>query len=73
MTSTAGIVASLLFIIAGVALIKLRTPIANKAAILYKKLGIEFPEDLYTKQLVFIGVMLMIIGFLGATGLLTYL
>ena len=66
-------VISLLFIVLGIVLIKLRLPIGRRAAILYKKIGIEVPEDLYAKQFVFIGILLMIVGFLGATGLITQL
>lgn len=73
MDNTSGTIISLLFIILGVALIKLRAPIGHKASELYKKFGIEVPEDLYTKQFVFVGVLLMIVGFLGATGLLSQL
>lgn len=62
---------SLLFIVLGVVVIKLREPIGQKAAILYKKIGVDVPEDLYTKQFAFIGVLLMVVGFLGATGLLS--
>ena len=66
-------IVSLLFIILGVVVIKLRVPIGQRAAILYKKIGVDVPEDLYTKQFAFIGVLLMIVGFLGATGLLSQL
>lgn len=58
------------FIILGVVLIKFKTPVGTKAANIYKKIGIDVPASLYTKQFVFIGVLLMIVGFLGATGLL---
>ncbi|MGD8566717.1 MAG: hypothetical protein PVJ39_01335 [Gammaproteobacteria bacterium] len=70
MNITTGTLVSLLFIILGVILIKLRNPIGKKAVTWYKKVGIEVPEDIYIKQFVFVGVMLMLIGFLGATGLL---
>ncbi|WP_455222579.1 hypothetical protein [Kaarinaea lacus] len=60
-----------LFIIVGVILIKFKTPVGHKAAELYKKIGIEVPHVLYEKQFVFIGVLFMIVGFLGATGLLS--
>ncbi|MGD8571722.1 MAG: hypothetical protein PVG89_17435 [Gammaproteobacteria bacterium] len=73
MTLSGATLISLLFIILGVALVKMRKSVGEKAAIWYKKLGIEVPEELYTKQFAFIGVMLMIVGFLGATGLLAYL
>jgi hypothetical protein len=70
MNITTGTFVSLLFIILGVVLIKLRDPIGKKASALYKKIGIEVPEEIYSKQFAFVGVMLMLIGFLGATGLL---
>jgi len=60
----------LLFIVAGVILIKFKSPVGRKAAEMYKKIGIEVPHLLYEKQFVFIGVLFMIVGFLGATGLL---
>jgi len=59
-----------LFIVIGVILVKFKAPVSRKAAELYKKIGIEVPHLLYEKQFVFIGVLLMIFGFLGATGLL---
>jgi hypothetical protein len=62
-----------IFIVLGVVLIKFKAPVSHKAASFYKKFGIEVPELLYEKQFVFIGVLLMIVGFLGATGLLAEL
>lgn len=62
---------SLLFIILGVLLIKFKAPVGHKFAQLYKKIGIDVPEYLYEKQFVFIGVLLMVVGFLGATKLLS--
>lgn len=71
MDNSSGTLISFIFIILGVVIIKLRTPIGQKAAEFYRKIGIEVPEELYTKQFMFIGVLLMIVGFLGATGLLS--
>ena len=71
MESTSGTLISLMFIVLGVAVIKLRAPIGHKASAFYKKFGIEVPEDLYAKQFAFVGVLLMVVGFLGATGLLS--
>ena len=68
-----GTVFGLLFIISGVLLVKFRVPIGQKSAILYQKLGIDIPESTYAKQFAFIGVLMMIVGFLGATGLLAYI
>lgn len=70
MNITTSTLVSLLFIILGVVLIKLRAPLGKTAAGWYKKLGIQVPEEIYGKQFVFVGVMLMLVGFLGATGLL---
>lgn len=73
MENVTGTIFGLIFIIVGVALIKFRSPIGQKAATIYQKLGIDIPEPLYEKQFAFIGVLMMIVGFLGATGLLAYI
>lgn len=62
-----------MFMLIGVALIKLRHRAASKAAILYKKIGIDVPEQLYTKQFYFIGVLFIIFGFLAGTGLTKFI
>jgi hypothetical protein len=36
---------------------------------LYKRWGVDVPEDRYVKQFVFIGVVLIAVGFLVTTGL----
>jgi hypothetical protein len=58
------------FIIGGVLLIRLRMFLAPRAANLYRKLGIEVPDELYAKQFTFIGVMMMLFGFLIVTRLI---
>lgn len=73
MENIPGTVFGLLFIILGVVCIKFRAPIGHKAAVIYQKLGIDISEELYQKQFAFIGVLMMIVGFLGATGLLAYI
>jgi len=73
MENITGTLFGLLFIIVGVVLVKFRSPIGQKAALIYQKVGIEIPEHLYEKQFAFIGVLMMIVGFLGATGLLAYI
>lgn len=73
MENVTGTTFGFIFIICGFLLIKFRTPIGGKAAILYQKLGIEIAEEMYQKQFVFIGVLMMIVGFLGVTGLLAYI
>jgi len=72
MENMTGTVFGLLFIILGVLFVKFRAPIGQKAAVLYQQLGIEIPEELYKKQFAFIGVLMMVVGFLAATGLLAY-
>lgn len=73
MGTITGTAFGLIFIIIGVLFIKFRSPIGQKAAVIYQKLGIEIPEELYEKQFAFIGVLMMIVGFLGATGLLAHI
>lgn len=63
----------LAFIIAGVLLIQFRMVLAPRAANLYRKLGIDVPPELYAKQFTFIGVMMMLFGFLTATRLVHFL
>lgn len=73
MENLTGTTFGLIFIIIGFLLIKFRSPIGQKAAVLYQKLGIEIAEEMYEKQFAFIGVLMMVVGFLGATGLLAYI
>lgn len=63
----------LVFIVLGLVLIVFRNQISTWAAALYGKLGIPIPVDRYARQFFFIGVLMMIIGLLAATGLLDQL
>ncbi len=62
-------VISLIIAFLGLAMIFTRVKLARRAASLYRRLGIDVPEELYAKQFVFIGVLLIIFGFLVATDL----
>ncbi len=61
------------FIALGAFLITVRAGAARKMTTLYKKWGVEVPEDRYLKQFVFIGVVLIVVGFLVTTGLIDIL
>jgi len=56
----------------GVTLILLRRGISYYMAAGYRKIGIDIPQDKYAKQFVFIGAILVVLGFLAATGLVQY-
>ncbi len=58
------------FIIAGVLLIRFRITLAPRAANLYRKMGFNVPTKLYAKQFTFIGIMMMLFGFLITTRLI---
>ena len=64
------IIVSTLFMVLGFVLVKRKVSLGQKAASYYQKIGLQVPEDLYAKQFMFVGVLLMIVGFLGITGLL---
>ncbi len=57
----------------GVILARLRRGISRHVAAWYRKIGVDIPEDTYAKQFVFIGVMLGILGFLVASGLIQHI
>lgn len=63
--------AGLLFVFLGIVLIMLRGPISVLAASLYHKLGISVPADGYARQFMFIGVLMIIVGLLTTSGLLS--
>jgi len=67
------LVLSAITIIAGVLAILFKEKLGRGATRLYKRMGIEVPQQLYAKQFAFIGVLLMILGFLMGTGLLDLL
>ncbi len=54
----------------GAFLIFFRAAAAHKMTALYKRWGVEVPRDRYVKQFVFIGVVLIAVGFLVTTGLI---
>jgi len=55
-------------IVLGFVLIRLRTIISRYLVTWYRKIGIEVPEDKYTKQFVFVGMIMAVLGFLAASG-----
>jgi len=57
-------------IIAGILVILFKEKLGRGATRLYKRMGIEVPQQLYAKQFGFIGILLMLLGFLIGTGLL---
>ncbi|MCP4042897.1 MAG: hypothetical protein GY731_13225 [Gammaproteobacteria bacterium] len=60
-------------IVLGAILIWLRTEICRYLVTWYQKIGIEVPGDKYTKQFVFIGIIMVVLGFLVASGLSRHL
>ncbi len=60
----------MVFMALGALLIFVRAAAARKMTALYKRWGVEVPEDRYVKQFVFIGVVLIAVGFLVTTGLI---
>ncbi len=64
---------SLLMTITGVIFIYFRLPLASKAVSLYNKLGMSVSAELYAKQFVFIGTMMIVVSFLSITGLINFL
>ncbi len=58
------------FMVLGAFLISVRAAAARKMTALYRRRGIEVPEDRYVKQFVFIGIVLIAVGFLVTTGLI---
>lgn len=63
----------LLVMSVGLIFIFFRLPLASKAVALYKKLGVDVSVELYAKQFVFIGVMMIVVSFLSITGLINFL
>ncbi len=62
--------AGLVVLILGVLLIIFRRQFANMVAGLYKKMGIEVPVEKYAQQFKWVGLILLILGFLVSTDLL---
>ncbi|HEB59556.1 MAG TPA: hypothetical protein ENJ01_10060 [Gammaproteobacteria bacterium] len=73
MNESSPLLLSALAIIAGVLVIVFKRPLGAGATRLYRRLGIDVPESLYIRQFVFVGVLLMILGFLLGTGLFALL
>lgn len=63
------------FIIAclGLLMILNRVKLGRGASSMYRRLGVDVPEGLYAKQFMFVGVLLLVLGFLLASGLWSYL
>lgn len=53
----------------GVIMVLTRARLGRGAASLYRRLGINVPDELYAKQFMFVGVLVTLFGFLLATGL----
>jgi hypothetical protein len=60
-------------IVFGIILIQLRKGISQYMVKLYLNMGIDIPEDKYSKQFVFIGILFVALGFLVASGLIHHL
>ncbi len=65
--------AGIILIVVGIALIQLRRLLSQYLLRLYQKIGIEVPKEKYAKQFVLVGVILIVLGFLMASGLIQYL
>jgi len=59
--------------LAGVTFIYYRLPLASKAADIYNKLGINVSVELYAKQFVFIGILMIVVSILFITDLFHFL
>jgi len=59
-----------LFILLGMVFVLARTQISRKAAAFYQKIGISVPPDRYARQFAFVGVLMMVVGFLTITGMI---
>lgn len=57
-------------LVLGLLLIGFRHRIGHVLAALYRRVGIDVPEARYMKQFLFVGLLLIILGFLTATGLI---
>ncbi len=73
MEITSNLGGGIVLIVLGVFLIRFRRGISQHVVTWYRKIGIDIPEDKYAKQFVFVGVILAILGFLVASGLIQYL
>jgi len=60
----------ILFILLGMVIFLVRAPISRKAAAWYQKIGISVPADRYARQFGFVGILMMVAGFLTLTGMI---
>ncbi|GMR16022.1 MAG: hypothetical protein BMS9Abin31_0323 [Gammaproteobacteria bacterium] len=72
MNETDSNIFAIIFIFIGILLVIYRNRIGHSAAAMYKKSGIDVPEALYSKQFLFVGVIMIIFGFLVGTDLIQY-
>lgn len=73
MDESSTIIVSLAITCLGMMMVFSRARLGRGAASLYRRLGINVPEELYAKQFMFVGVLVTLFGFLLATGLWSYL
>ncbi|HEC12349.1 MAG TPA: hypothetical protein ENI80_03725 [Acidiferrobacteraceae bacterium] len=64
---------SLIVACLGLLMVLNRATLGRWASSLYRRLGVDVPNELYAKQFMFVGVLLVVLGFLLATGLWSYL
>ncbi len=62
--ATTRLLLGLAFLFAGLLLIRLRGRIVPWLRERYRRLGIEVPEATYARQFVFIGILMIVFGFL---------
>lgn len=73
MDDTLRLLLGFLFLILGILMIRLRLRLAPWLTGLYHKLGIDVPEEQYARQFYFIGILMILFGFLIATNFITFL
>ncbi len=73
MAITSELGSGIALIVLGLILVWLRTGLSRYLAAWYRKIGIDVPEDKYTQQFVFIGIIMAVLGFLTASGLSRHL
>ncbi len=60
--------AGVLFVAAGLGLIRFRRPLATRLARFYRRLGLDVPDERYALQFRFIGILAIVLGVLTAFG-----
>jgi len=73
MTPAQRLLIAFLILAAGLGLVMGRHRLARRAVRLYRRLGLDIPEDKYARQFYFIGILTMVLGFFVATDLLEVL